>query len=262
MGMTAMEKEWSLNDAMEKEWSLNELAVAVPIATSCFAFAYEVGYFFAFDIAWFPFFSLSEHVVFALRALPIAIGASVGLVIALRFSKLEEYWPPLRGKEYLFFRAWICILALAGFIAGLNIYFGLASSFFLIAFGAFVHNRVHVSHKLSLANILYWTTTLLVLCLMTGFLSGSVLKIDWLRHFLNSATGYFGSATGYPIARSMIIGVKPDYGPKVYQGQVIFVGNSGVLFYDYRQKKVQLFRWGDIMDVSECTDPDPGKCDL
>jgi hypothetical protein len=257
--MNAMEKEWSLNDAMEKEWSLNELAVAVPIVASCFAFAYEVGYFFAFDIAWFPFFSLSEHVVFALRALPIAIGASVGLVIALRFSKLEEFWPRLQGKEYLFFRVWICVLALAGSIAGLNIHLGLASSFFLIAFGAFVHNRVHVSHKLSLANILYWTTTLLALCLMTGFLSGFVLKIDWLRHFRNSATGLFISVTGYPIARSTMVDVNRE--PKFYVGQVVFVGNSGVLFYDYHLKKAQLIRWRDILDVSDCTNSELVKCD-
>jgi hypothetical protein len=40
-----------------------------------FAFSYVVGYFLAFDISSFSFFSLSEHVVFALWALPIAIGA-------------------------------------------------------------------------------------------------------------------------------------------------------------------------------------------
>ena len=238
---------------MEKEWSLNELAVVVPIAATGFAFAFVVGYFLAFDIAWFPFFSLSEHVVFALRALPIAIGASVGLVIALRFSKIEEYWPRLQGKGYLFLRVWICALLLAAVFAGLSIHFGLAFSFLLIAFGAFVHHRVHVSHKSSIANILYWTTTLLVLCLMTGFLSGSALKFNTLRRFLNS--------TGYSIAPSMIVDVKPDSGPNFYVGQVVFVGNSGVLFYDYRARRVQLFRWRDIIDVSECTDPGPVKCD-
>jgi hypothetical protein len=48
--MTAMDKELSWNDAVEKKWSLNQLIVAVPIAASGFAFAYVVGYFFAFDI--------------------------------------------------------------------------------------------------------------------------------------------------------------------------------------------------------------------
>ena len=249
-----MEKERTLNDAMEKKWSFNELTVAVPIATSGFAFAYVVGYFFAFDIAWFPFFSLSEHVVFALRALPIAIGASVGLVIALRFSKIEDRWAWLQDKGDLFLFVWICILVLAGFIAVVSIHFGLAFSFILIAVGAFVHHRVPVSHKFSPANMLHWTTTLLVLCVMTGFLSGSALKYDALRRFLNSIAGYSA-------APSMIVGVKPDYGPKLHTGQVIFVGSSGVLFYDFDQRKVQLYRWGDIIDISECTDPDPVKCD-
>jgi hypothetical protein len=244
--------------AMEKEWSLNELAVVIPILASGFAFAFVVGYFLAFDIAWFPFFSLSEHVVFALRVLPIAIGASVGLVIALRFSKIEKYWPRLQGKGYLFFRAWICVLLLAAALAGFSIHFGLASSFLLIAFGAFVHHRVHVSNKSSLANILYWTTTLLVLCLMFGFLSGLVLKFDTLRRFLNSVTRH--SITGYSIAPSMIVDVKPDYGPKFYIGQVIFVGNSGVLFFDSEVRRIHLIRWRDIIDISECTNLEPVKC--
>jgi hypothetical protein len=225
--------------AMEKEWSLNELAVVVPIVASGFAFAFVVGYFLAFDIAWFPFFSLSEHVVFALRALPIAIGASVGLVIALRFSKIEEHWKWLQGKGYLFLYVWICVLASAGFIAGLSIHFGLASSFFLIAFGTFVHHRVHVSHKSSPANMLYWTTTLLVLCLMTGFGSGSLLKINRIFDL--------------PFARSMVVKMEDEQTSHV--GQVIFVGSKGVLFYEYGIDKVQLFRWEKIKNVSECKNP-------
>jgi hypothetical protein len=52
------------------QWPLQELAGlkgltgVIPILMSAFAFAYVVGYFLAFDLAWFPFFSLSEHIVF------------------------------------------------------------------------------------------------------------------------------------------------------------------------------------------------------
>lgn len=231
-------RTWGMT-AMEEEWSLNELAVVVPIVASGFAFAFVVGYFLAFDIAWFPFFSLSEHVVFALRALPIAIGASVGLVIALRFSKIEEHWTWLQGKEYLFLHMWIYALILAAVFAGLSIHFGLAFSFLLIAFGAFVHNRVHVSHKSSLANMLYWTTTLLVLCLMTGVGSGSVLRINWTLDL--------------PFAHSMVVKIDNEQRPHV--GQVIFVGSKGVLFYEYGVDKVQLFRWEKIVSLSECKNP-------
>ena len=60
-----------------------ELIGLVPVVASGFAVAYNVGYFLAYDISWLPFFSLPEHVVFALRALPIAIGASVAFLIGI-----------------------------------------------------------------------------------------------------------------------------------------------------------------------------------
>ena len=52
------------------QFSVSQLIAGLPLLASGFAFMYVVGYFLAFDLAWFAFFSLSEHVVFALRALP------------------------------------------------------------------------------------------------------------------------------------------------------------------------------------------------
>jgi len=46
---------------MDRNWSWKDLPVVGPVIGSSFAFAYVVGYFYAFDIAWFPFFSLPEH---------------------------------------------------------------------------------------------------------------------------------------------------------------------------------------------------------
>ena len=71
----------SHDKAHEDKWPWSklepkDLAVVGPVILSTFAFAYVVGYFYAFDIDWFPFFTLPEHLVFALRALPIAIGAT------------------------------------------------------------------------------------------------------------------------------------------------------------------------------------------
>jgi hypothetical protein len=97
--------------------------------------------FLAFDISWFPFFSLSEHVVFALRALPIAIGASVLFLVALRYPQIQAHWKFLREKSHRFSIAWICILAGAPVLALLGAHFALCLSFCLIALGAFIYPR-------------------------------------------------------------------------------------------------------------------------
>jgi hypothetical protein len=66
------------------QWDeLTKWAAAVPVAASAFAFAFDIGYFYSIDIGWFSFFSLSEHVAFALRTLPIALAATVVLAMVM-----------------------------------------------------------------------------------------------------------------------------------------------------------------------------------
>jgi len=81
----------SLTDK-NREWSPKDLVTIVPLVATSFAFAFVVGYFFAFDISWFPFFSLSEHIVFALRALPVAVGAAAFFLIALTHPIESRRW--------------------------------------------------------------------------------------------------------------------------------------------------------------------------
>jgi hypothetical protein len=86
---------------------------------SLFAFAYVIGYFYAYDITWFPFFTLTEHLVFALRAIPFAIVASVIFMVVVNYSvKCDEssYKPSATLKQcFRWLRwVWICFLVVAG----------------------------------------------------------------------------------------------------------------------------------------------------
>src|SRR6266853_6251880 len=73
-----------------------ELLVLLPVVGSAIAITYDVGYFTALDINFFTVFTISEHIAFALEILPLAILATVILVIAPivwdkgRRSSLEE----------------------------------------------------------------------------------------------------------------------------------------------------------------------------
>jgi hypothetical protein len=230
----------------DQEWLFKDFPAVVPIAASGFAFAFVVGYFLAFDISWFPFFSLSEHVVFALRALPIAIGASVALLIALTYSELENHWTYLQGKRHWFAIVWICTLVLAGILAYLNGLLALCMSFLFVALGAFIHYRVPTS-QMSLSNILYWITTVMVLTLMAGYLSAHGRKAAWE---IDKSLGI----NLIPLAHSSSVQFKKESGIEPQVGQVIFVGSVGVLFYEYRSGTAHLFRWESIQEISECRD--------
>jgi hypothetical protein len=225
----------------DQEWSAQSLAAVVPILASTFAFAFVVGYFLAFDISWFPFFSLSEHVVFALRALPIALGASVVFLLALRYPKIKNRWPYLEGKGHWFALGWVCILAIAALLALLSAHFALFFSFCLIAAGTYVYYRMPAPH-MSFANILYWTINTTVLSLIVGYGSAFSWKLAWrvdrcVGHhlfFLNPSISIQLKGLSEPVA-----------------GQVIFVGNAGVLFYEYRSRTTHLLQRTSVIDISD-----------
>ena len=221
---------------MDQQWSWKDLTVIVPVTASSFAFAYVVGYFYAFDISWFAFFSLPEHLIFALRALPIAIGASVGLLIALRFSTLERRWKWLQNRLNWLVLGWIGVLAAAAVLAFAGNHPSLSLSFLLIAAGSYIYNDIS-GPRSPFASVLFWAITLMVLCLMVGFVSGS----SWRFH------AYF------PLDRPMVLAfAKAGSGANSSQGRVIFAGSAWILFYDYEAKKMRLVRPENIDEISEC----------
>jgi hypothetical protein len=124
---------------MEREWSWTDFTAAAPVIATSFAFAFNVGYFSSIDVGWFTLFSLSEHVVFALRALPVAIGASTVFMIGLNFQQLESRFKWLSGDKFWLVVIWICFLGASAIYAIATAHFGLFVSFVAIAVGAAIH---------------------------------------------------------------------------------------------------------------------------
>ena len=61
------------------EW-FKALAVIAPLFASSLAVSYDVGFFFGAGIGFFTFFSLTEHVVFALQAIPFALVPALTII--------------------------------------------------------------------------------------------------------------------------------------------------------------------------------------
>jgi hypothetical protein len=213
-----------------------ELSIVVPFVASSFAFAYVVGYFYAFDISWFPFFSFSEHLVFALRALPIAIGASVGFLILLAYSEGEHQWKWVEDKKQWFYIGWLCALAVAALFAIVTDHVGLFASFLLVAAGAYVYRNLCRRHSM-VATGLYWAINLAIVSLFVGFVSGNAWRVYKL----------------FPISPAPVRVETTD--KTTVTGRVIFAGNTAVLMYDHCLKGVRLVPKKDINDIHECVHP-------
>jgi len=219
---------------MEHEWSWKDMTTAAPFIATSFAFAFNVGYFWSIDIGWFSLFSLSEHVVFALRALPVAIGASIIFMIGLNFAQLESRFQWLgRWKQWLF-GSWIFVLAAAAFVAAaLGFRFALCVSFIAVAAGAIIHRYIPTP-QMSFVNVLYWVSTLIVITFIAGYFSA----FSWLFH---------------SHSRSLITG--PG---ETVLGHLILAGQRGVLIYVPEQQgrrgegHIRLMDWKHITDVRLC----------
>jgi hypothetical protein len=135
-------------DNEEPVWTWNDLTAAVPVIATSFAFAFNVGYFTAIDIGWFSIFSLQEHVVFALRAIPIAVVALVLFVIGLNLPPLMHserstrpgswpfvlWWVSLSG-----FLVWIIVLLVAAYVSLKGFKLSFFFAFIVVLAGSFIH---------------------------------------------------------------------------------------------------------------------------
>ena len=219
------------------QWPLQELAglkgltAVIPLLMSGFAFAYVVGYFLAFDLAWFPFFTLSEHIVFAIRALPIALATLVALLVAAEYPDFLRRAMPI----------WLVVLMLAAVIALVNRYLGLAATFVVIAGATVIHFRKSETNPSS-APMPYLVAHMMIMSLMIGYFSGNVWKFDRI----------VGPILPLPPSRAMHVHLNPsEAGNKPQLGHVIFVGDSRILFYDYQSRQLKLYQWKAVQEVHE-----------
>ena len=92
--------------------SLKEYLIFAPAIGVALAMVFDVGYFYGLNSGFFSAFSLSEHILFAVYALPIAafflVGAAIEWAVLVRFdSRAAERMAGLseaeaakvRGKE-------------------------------------------------------------------------------------------------------------------------------------------------------------------
>src|SRR4051812_23785803 len=90
VGITLLSNETIMAETKQPSFSAKDFFVLIPLVGTTLAALYEVGFFYGIGISYFTLFSLSEHIVFALTALPLALGLALGLPTAYISYKLGE----------------------------------------------------------------------------------------------------------------------------------------------------------------------------
>ena len=229
------------------------LTMAGPLFASSLAITYDVGFFFGIGLGFFSFFSLSEHLVFALQSLPFAIPPVLILLLwfssgwysyrlrqrdgavsnaddtvpklskldslALRFRKIVRttpwLWPLLIGMLILslFFHAWKGQYTQAFLLGCAVVYAAMAPD-------------LHAAWKNR-------SQVLMVTCAVAALILSFVIGLQRANAVLNSQSA------------SEMIGVDKN----LVSARLIRGGDKGILFLSLDSKKVRFLRWDAIKQI-------------
>jgi hypothetical protein len=153
------------------------------VVATIFAFAFNVGYFSAVDISLFSLFSVSEHVVFAIRALPVAVGLVIIFGIILSLPSIEEVdirWTrTLHIWRSIVIWCWVLFLLVTGFVMWLWFkHFGLGFSLIAVSGGALWHHFVGRFKASPAPTMIYWISTAVFVAFFIGYGAGWTIKLS------------------------------------------------------------------------------------
>jgi hypothetical protein len=213
------------------EGRVKDVVVLIPLLGSLLAMTWEAGQFY--PIGGFRLFSLSEHLLSAIAALPIALIAAVVVIVALTFfpsspELIQHFFghasKPVTRRDLLIGGAIIALFGIADIVAGV-----ILRKASVIGGGILVVGLAALFISRPNPVIVY------AFCFVCSLLVTLGLAIDEMRGFLNTdpkvSTIYTKTAT--------------------YRGKVIMSGERGLLFYrpdqnDFvfqRQDEIQRIEW-------------------
>jgi hypothetical protein len=221
--------------------SYKDVAVLLPLLLTTGALTFDVGYFNGVDINLFTLFSLSEHVLFAVEALPLVF--IIAFTAALIWSGWIGVTPtklwPLQSAQYS--KGWKAVqfifataLLIGGAVCLLQVersqtnvaeaVFWLMAAIVCLSLVAVVMNLPNVSNARRAALPLTAVVTLFFVFFLGMAISHSYVSAQNIDHQLQTADG-------------------------IIQGKVIRSGERGVLFVDVIGHVVRFVRWSDIREV-------------
>jgi hypothetical protein len=215
------------------QFPIKDFLVLIPLFGGVLAMTWEVGSFI--PVRGFTYFSLSEHLLAAVNALPNALAAAVVLLVGplLFFPYMEKgaqnlFDPdnPVARRAVLIGAAIFAILGVAVIIAALIFRVSpfIGAGVFIVAASAFLIGR---PQRLVFYALLFICSLIVTM----GF------AVDNMRDYLNSPRS------------GLLSTIHTKNG--VYRGKVIMSGERGLLFYQpdqsgfvfQRQDEIQRIEW-------------------
>jgi len=232
--------------------TLKVLTFAGPLLASSLAITYDVGFFVGIGIGFFSFFSLSEHLVFALQSLPFAIPP---VAVLLLWSTTGWYGYRLRHRdgtvssedtepklnklgsvaisciEFMrarlwFQRLWIGMIILSVLIDAWRGQYAIAFLLACLLIYLAKTPDLHAAWKSR-------SPVLMVACAVAALILSFLVGFQRANAVLTSQS------------TSEMIGVDE----KLLPARLIRGGDKGILFFSLDSKKVRFLRWDSIKQI-------------
>ena len=226
-----------LSISISKDW-----IILVPLFGSGLAVIYDVGFFSGLNLSFFTFFSLAEHIVFALTILPTSILATVimaGLIYltSLYGRKHEERKKP-RYQLYSSVGSGVLIF---GVILILKYYFFGAPS---VLFTAVIVVLAGVTIGITVSRTLI-AKVILGICFVTVFFysSGLFFAFSLTERNPRSLEKYSPAKFRY------IESIELNSGQKVH-ARILRSGDRGILYFNPELNYVAFIQWQKVAKIT------------
>jgi hypothetical protein len=232
-------------DVVGRFWKDTYLAY-IPLLAAAVALSFDVGCFYAIQINFFTLFSLSEHIVFAIQAFPIALAILIPISGVFAVMGKGSASPPrpattgtLHGIRKYIVSAILILLLISVF--GLAVFFIISSGapellFVLMEFAVLLLG-------IALLDVLYkrlFITLMLIFITLTisfavGFRTGKAYLVD----------------NGSPnmVRPSLTNDVVKLTSGETIGGRIIRSGDRGVMFYDPASGRIKFLLWATIGSI-------------
>jgi hypothetical protein len=230
---------------MNRLWGEASKASAVTYVSyliALLAVVFDVGYFGALDINLFTAFSLSEHLLFAIEAIPtaIAIVATIFLVYVVVGSNTEHSASNAKNFNLTRFRigryVWLSITLGAVFVLLFSVFQIGVERIFIFYTGACiaVSAVVTIECKIRRFDFFEYLFVMAIFSILFSFFLGYITAGVYVD----------------PSRRSLCSQELKLKNEELHRVKLIRMGERGVMYFDVDIKKVQFRRWDDVTSIA------------
>lgn len=223
--------------------SFERMTAVIPLMTLGLAITFDTGYFWGLDINFFTLFSLSEHLVFAMQAVPFVLAIilisflTLPLFVRLLLLPAESEETIKQSKK----RFWLTVGFYAFLILQIVFLYLTGESAFLVAAIFFLALTVAIEFVPRVAwqqfgnyrnyvLAVYMLTSTLLFSFAFGYTEGN---------------GYLNEKGYHPHSVSLKGSGLP------ISGRIVRSGERGILFIEYKSNVLRFFRLDEVLYIAK-----------